>query len=50
MGYLNRSDIPFHYALADAYTVGDAYHCSIISATGLQPHQPLWSGTIDAAG
>ena len=49
MGYLNRSDIPFHYALADAYTVGDAYHCSILSATG--PNRTaLWSGTIDAAG
>ena len=49
MGYLNRSDIPFHYALADAYTVGDAYHCSVISATG--PNRTtLWSGMIDAAG
>lgn len=25
-GYHMRQDIPFHYALADAYTVGDAYH------------------------
>jgi phospholipase C len=47
LGYLNRSDIPFHYALADAYTVGDAYHCSVLSATG--PNRTyLWSGTIDA--
>jgi phospholipase C len=46
MGYLNRSDIPFHYALADAYTVCDAYHCSILSATG--PNRTyLWSGMID---
>jgi phospholipase C len=49
MGYLSRSDIPFHYALADAYTVCDAYHCSILSATG--PNRTyLWSGTIDPAG
>ena len=49
LGYLNRSDIPFHYALADAYTVCDAYHSSIISATG--PNRTyLWSGMIDPAG
>jgi phospholipase C len=47
LGYLNRNDIPFHYALADAYTVGDAYHCSVLSATG--PNRTyLWGGTIDA--
>src|SRR5450755_176828 len=47
LGYLDRTDIPFHYALADAYTVGDAYHCSVLSATG--PNRTyLWSGTIDA--
>ncbi|MBS2535522.1 phospholipase C, phosphocholine-specific [Catenulispora sp. NF23] len=49
MGYLSRSDIPFHYALADAYTICDAYHCSILSATG--PNRTyLWSGMIDPAG
>jgi phospholipase C len=49
MGYLNRSDIPFHYALADAYTVCDAYHCSVLSATG--PNRTyLWSGMIDPNG
>ncbi len=47
LGYLNRKDIPFHYALADTYTVGDAYHCSVLSATG--PNRTyLWSATIDA--
>jgi phospholipase C len=49
MGYLTRSDIPFHYALADAYTICDAYHCSILSATG--PNRTyLWSGMIDPNG
>ncbi|MFI9274455.1 phosphocholine-specific phospholipase C [Kitasatospora sp. NPDC052896] len=49
MGFLNRSDIPFHYALADAYTICDAYHCSIISATG--PNRTyLWSGMIGPDG
>ena len=47
LGYLDRTDIPFHYALADAYTVGDAYHCSVLSATG--PNRTyLFSGTVDA--
>jgi phospholipase C len=49
MGYLTRADIPFHYALTDAYTVCDAYHCSILSATG--PNRTyLWSGTIEPGG
>ncbi|UQA92453.1 phosphocholine-specific phospholipase C [Streptomyces halobius] len=33
MAYLTRPDIPFHYALADAFTVCDAYYCSTIGAT-----------------
>ena len=27
--YDTRNDIPFHYALADAFTVCDAYYCSV---------------------
>jgi len=47
LGFLNREDIPYHYALADAYTIGDAYHCSALSATG--PNRTyLWSGTTNA--
>jgi phospholipase C len=47
LGYLDRTDLPFHYALADAYTIGDAYHCSVLSATG--PNRTyLWSGSINA--
>ena len=49
LGHLRRDDIPFHYALADNWTICDAYHCSILSATG--PNRTyLWSGTIDPAG
>jgi phospholipase C len=33
MSYMTREDIPYHYALADAFTVGDAYHCSIMGPT-----------------
>ena len=49
LGYLTRQDIPFHYALADAYTVCDHYFCSILSATG--PNRTyLWGGMIDPSG
>jgi len=45
MSYVTREDIPFHYALADAFTVGDAYHCSIMGPTN--PNRTyLWSGCI----
>ncbi|MFC4332980.1 phosphocholine-specific phospholipase C [Streptomyces andamanensis] len=48
LGYLDRTDIPFHHALADAYTVCDAYFSSALSATG--PNRTyLWSGKVDAA-
>jgi phospholipase C len=33
MGYFTRRDIPFYYALADAFTICDAYHCSIFGPT-----------------
>ncbi|PHV13380.1 phosphocholine-specific phospholipase C [Chitinimonas sp. BJB300] len=33
MGFFNRSDLPFYYALADAFTVCDAYHCSVFGPT-----------------
>ncbi|MFF7328893.1 phosphocholine-specific phospholipase C [Streptomyces sp. NPDC008150] len=48
LGYLDRTDIPLHYALADNYTVCDAYFCSTLSATG--PNRTyLWSGKVDSA-
>jgi len=33
MGYYKRSDIPFQFALAESFTICDAYHCSITSGT-----------------
>lgn len=33
MGYYEEDDIPFQRALADAFTLCDAYHCSIQSGT-----------------
>ncbi|MFD3662353.1 phosphocholine-specific phospholipase C [Streptomyces sp. NPDC058659] len=43
MAYLTREDIPFHYALADAFTICDAYHCSFIGSTDPNRYY-LWSG------
>jgi phospholipase C len=34
MGYYTRADLPYYYALADAFTVCDAYHCSVLGPTG----------------
>jgi phospholipase C len=33
MNYMTRADIPYHCALADAFTVGDAYFCSVMGPT-----------------
>jgi phospholipase C len=45
MSYMTREDIPYHYALADAFTVGDAYYCSIMGPTN--PNRCyLWSGCV----
>jgi phospholipase C len=47
MGYYARADLPFHFALADAFTVCDGYHCSMMGPTN--PNRLyLRTGTIDA--
>ena len=33
MGYYQREDTPFFYAVADAFTILDGYHCSVIGPT-----------------
>ena len=33
MGYYNRADLPFYYALADAFTICDNYFCSVMGPT-----------------
>ncbi|GLU53741.1 phosphocholine-specific phospholipase C [Dyadobacter frigoris] len=44
-GFYNREDIPFYYALADAFTVCDQNFCS--SLTGTTPNRLfLWTGTV----
>jgi len=49
MGYHTRADLPFHYALADAFTLCDRYHCSILAPTHPNRLMAL-SGTIDPSG
>ncbi|MBS1935425.1 MAG: hypothetical protein JST96_15600 [Bacteroidetes bacterium] len=45
MGYYTREDIPFYYALADAFTICDQNFCS--SLTGTDPNRSyFWSGTV----
>ncbi|CAJ3462545.1 phosphocholine-specific phospholipase C [Burkholderia pseudomallei] len=49
MGYHVREDIPFHYALADAFTVCDNYFCSLPGPT--HPNRSyLMTGTVDPTG
>ena len=43
MAYLTREDIPFHYALADSFTICDAYHCSFLGSTDPNRYY-LWTG------
>jgi phospholipase C len=49
MGYYQREDIPIHYALADAFTVCDRYHCSLLGPT--MPNRLYWlSASINPEG
>ncbi len=49
MGYYTRDDLPFHYALADSFTVCDAWHCS--TPTQTHPNRfYLMTGCVDGAG
>ncbi|GAA1239761.1 phospholipase C, phosphocholine-specific [Kitasatospora nipponensis] len=44
MGYFTRDDVPYQYALADAFTLCDAYFCSLAGPT--DPNRLyLWTGT-----
>ena len=43
MSYLKRDDIPYHYALADAFTICDAYHCSVMGPTDPNRYH-MWTG------
>lgn len=43
MAYLQRQDALFHYALADAFTICDAYFCSFIGNTDPNRYY-MWTG------
>jgi phospholipase C len=49
MAHLTRSDIPYHYALADAFTICDAYHCSFLGATDPNRYH-MWTGWVGNDG
>jgi phospholipase C len=49
MGHYGAADLPFQYALAEAFTLCDAYHCSIQTGTNSN-RLFLWSGTNDPGG
>ncbi|MBV8605681.1 MAG: hypothetical protein JO224_13420 [Pelomonas sp.] len=49
MGHYQRTDIPFHFALAEAFTICDGYHSSMMGPTW--PNRLYWmTGTIDPDG
>lgn len=49
MGYFSADDLPFHYALANNFTICDNYFCSVMGSTW--PNRLMWmSGSIDPHG
>lgn len=49
MGYMTRDDLPFYYALADAFTICDRFHASLMGPTHPNRYY-LMTGTIDPEG
>jgi phospholipase C len=49
MAYYERSDLPFYYAVADAFTLCDAYHCSVMGSTSSNRLYAL-TGMLDPEG
>jgi phospholipase C len=49
MTYHTRQDAPYHHALADAFTVCDAYHCSLLGPTDPNRYH-LWTGWVGNDG
>jgi phospholipase C len=49
MGHYEEEDIPFHWALAKAFTLADNYHCAVMGPT--DPNRLFWEmGTNDPQG
>ncbi len=49
MGYYERADIPFYFALAEAFTICDNYHCSVLGPTDPNRLYSM-SATVDPDG
>jgi phospholipase C len=49
MGYYTRGDLDFYYALADAFTICDNYHCSVLGSTDANRMMTI-SASIDPTG
>src|SRR5262245_57366914 len=49
MTYETRQDIPYTYALADAFTICDAYHCSLMGPTDPNRYH-MWTGWVGNDG
>lgn len=47
MGHYDRRDLPFYYALADAFTICDQNFCSSLTPT-IPNRLHLWTGTVRA--
>ncbi|MEY2471048.1 MAG: phospholipase [Actinomycetota bacterium] len=49
MSYFTRAELPFHYGLADAFTICDRYFCSVLGPTTAN-RLYLMSATLDHEG
>jgi phospholipase C len=49
MVYNTRQDLPYHYALADAFTICDGYYCSVIGPTDPNRYH-MWTGWVGNDG
>src|ERR1700759_1399498 len=45
MGHYTREDLPFYYALADAFTLCDQHYCSVMTST-TPNRSAFWTGTV----
>ncbi|GJJ13152.1 hypothetical protein Clacol_007403 [Clathrus columnatus] len=49
LGFYKREDLPIHFAIAEAYTLGDMYAESVIAST--DPNRVMWiSGSVNIPG
>ncbi len=49
MAFYTRQDIPFFYELADAFTICDAYYCSLMGPTDPNRYH-MWTGWVGNDG